>query len=128
MSLNGHGGTESCRRCGDRDLDTFYDDISVVAAPYLVGGGVKMKVLEAMARGLPVAGLPAAFRGITVEPQTSVCWCESVHELADGLAGLLRDLQRASARGMAARDAILSRRCGKAADEGFSRLVARLAV
>lgn len=46
------------------DVRTFYENVRVVAAPFFFGGGVRMKVAEALSHGRPVIGTPLAFRGI----------------------------------------------------------------
>ncbi|WP_337187134.1 glycosyltransferase [Phenylobacterium sp.] len=45
-------------------LSSFYDSVDQILAPYWEGGGVRLKVLEAIACGKPVVGTPLAFRGI----------------------------------------------------------------
>lgn len=45
-------------------LSSFYGSVDQVLAPYWEGGGVRLKVLEAIACGKPVVGTPLAFRGI----------------------------------------------------------------
>lgn len=40
---------------------------SILAVPLRIGSGVRMKVLEAWARGVPVVGTPAAVSGLEVE-------------------------------------------------------------
>ncbi len=46
------------------DLERFYSSVRLVAAPYTIGGGVRMKVAEALSWGKPVIGTSLAFRGI----------------------------------------------------------------
>jgi glycosyltransferase involved in cell wall biosynthesis len=46
------------------DLAAFYRSVRLVAAPYALGGGVRMKVAEALSWGVPVIGNALAFRGI----------------------------------------------------------------
>ncbi|MCB2116760.1 MAG: glycosyltransferase [Rhodobacteraceae bacterium] len=50
------------------DLGAFYASCRVIAAPYRKGGGVRMKVAEALSQGCPVAGTPLAFRGLPAPP------------------------------------------------------------
>lgn len=58
------------------DLGSLYRDVAVVVAPLRLGAGVKMKVIEALARGLPVVatqvgaeGLPdGLFAGVVDDP------------------------------------------------------------
>jgi glycosyltransferase involved in cell wall biosynthesis len=46
------------------DLDALFATTTAMLAPLRVGTGVKVKVLEALARGLPVVGTELAFSGI----------------------------------------------------------------
>ncbi len=46
------------------DLDAYYRRASVVVAPIRVGGGTRIKLLEAFANGVPVVTTPAGSAGI----------------------------------------------------------------
>ena len=50
------------------DLDQVYDGRSILLAPTFVRGGVKTKILEALAFGCPVLANDAAYEGIVAEP------------------------------------------------------------
>jgi glycosyltransferase involved in cell wall biosynthesis len=71
------------------------------------GLGVKTKVLEAMAMGLPVIGTPLAFNGIQA-PQ-GVVVCDSAREFADCISALISDLPHARALGEAGRTFVSER-------------------
>ncbi len=64
------------------DLDRFYDDASIVVVPLRAGGGTRIKILEAFARGLPVVSTREGMAGI---------------EAVDGVHALLADTQQAFA-------------------------------
>jgi glycosyltransferase involved in cell wall biosynthesis len=49
------------------DLDGLFATTTAMLAPLRYGTGVKVKVLEALARGLPVVGTERAFSGIPIE-------------------------------------------------------------
>ena len=49
------------------DLDALFATTTAMLAPLRYGTGVKVKVLEALARGLPVVGTERAFSGIPIE-------------------------------------------------------------
>ena len=55
------------------DLDAVYRDSSLFVAPLIAGAGVKFKVLDAMASGLPVIATPIAAEGI-VEDAGESCF------------------------------------------------------
>jgi glycosyltransferase involved in cell wall biosynthesis len=46
------------------EVADFYRSVRIVAAPYTMGGGVRMKVAEALSWERPVIGTTLAFRGI----------------------------------------------------------------
>ena len=46
------------------DLGDFYRSVRLIAAPFTMGGGVRMKVAEALSWRRPVIGTTLAFRGI----------------------------------------------------------------
>lgn len=50
------------------DLSAFLYNIDVACLPVEIGWGCKIKVLEALASGLPVIGLPQTFRGVPPTP------------------------------------------------------------
>jgi len=44
--------------------EAFYHDVDVVVAPVFGGGGIKIKVLDAAGRGLPVVATSTAVEGL----------------------------------------------------------------
>ena len=50
------------------DVNPYLDAAAVVAAPIRVGGGMRVKVLEALAAGKAVVGTPLAVEGLEVTP------------------------------------------------------------
>jgi GT2 family glycosyltransferase/glycosyltransferase involved in cell wall biosynthesis len=76
----------------------------VSVAPLRYGAGMKGKVGEAMAAGLPVVGTPIAFEGIDVVDGRHALIAETPSEIADALARLHTDRplwERLSANGKA---------------------------
>ena len=56
---------EGVEVCGYiEDLPAFYRSVDCIAAPYSLGGGVRMKVAEAISHAVPVVGTALAFRGL----------------------------------------------------------------
>ena len=78
---------------------------SVVTAPVTTGGGMRMKVLEAMASGKAVAATPLGADGYTqFEEGPPIALGESAEELGEGIATLLVDPQRRRRMGLEARE------------------------
>jgi glycosyltransferase involved in cell wall biosynthesis len=55
------------------DLQTQYSECRLFVAPLAEGGGIKIKILEAMAHGIPVVTTPIGAEGI-VEPSDEALW------------------------------------------------------
>ncbi|MGH3829150.1 MAG: glycosyltransferase [Pseudonocardiaceae bacterium] len=84
------------------DVAPWLDAAHVVVCPLTVGGGVKVKVLEALARGCAVVATPIALQGLRYLPPGAVVECSGVPALVDACARLLacsqeRGWQRARA-------------------------------
>lgn len=70
------------------DISEFYDEIDAALAPMTEGGGMKVKVVEALAKGVPVIATNAAVTGLPPAVASSVVrwrdmtggWLESVKE------------------------------------------------
>lgn len=62
-------------------LDEVYDGRSILLAPAFVRGGVKTKVLEALAYGCPVLANAAAYEGIVADPPALGFECESLPQI-----------------------------------------------
>jgi glycosyltransferase involved in cell wall biosynthesis len=73
------------------DLGDFYRSVRLVAAPYTLGGGVRMKVAEALSWGKPVIGTALAFRGIG--PGVPLGWIvRDIEAMTDALIHYMIDL------------------------------------
>ena len=76
---------------------------SVFAAPIVTGGGIKVKVLEAMASGLAVVATEQAVVGLGVTHQRECLVASTPEEFANGIAQLIDDSARCARIGNAAR-------------------------
>jgi glycosyltransferase involved in cell wall biosynthesis len=70
------------------DLTTYYNTARLAAAPLRFGAGIKGKVLEAWAAGIPCAMTPIAAEGLPLTSQIA----DTVADGADGLARLIVNL------------------------------------
>lgn len=92
-----------------RDLDVLYRDCRLVAAPLTEGGGIKIKILEAMAAGIPVVTTPIGAEGIAGE-QDRVLWLAAPDDdFARTIRAALADPAEAAARAARARRLIEER-------------------
>jgi polysaccharide biosynthesis protein PslH len=78
---------------------------SVVLAPVRSGGGMRMKVLQALAAGRPVVTTGLGAEGFTaLEPDPPLIVAEGAGGIAEAAAGLLADPDRARGLGRRARE------------------------
>jgi len=76
---------------------------SLMAVPLHVASGIRMKILEAWARGVPVVATPAAAHGLGADVGRELLVAESAEAFAAALAELHRDPARAGALAEAGR-------------------------
>lgn len=84
------------------DLTTWYEAARVAVAPLRFGAGIKGKVLEAMARGVPVVGTPLAFEGLAIRSGDDALPAETPADFAAAIRRLHEDddlWRRLSSRG-----------------------------
>jgi glycosyltransferase involved in cell wall biosynthesis len=84
------------------DLRRELADGTVYAAPIAMGGGVKNKVLDAMACGLPVVGTTEAFSGLDVTSGEECVICP-IEKIPQEVLSLIGDPDRRAQLGRAAR-------------------------
>lgn len=86
---NGREGVEVTGRVPA--MRPFYENASLVIVPLLVGGGVKLKLLEAMALGRPVVTTSIGAEGIELEAGNHVEVADDAEEFAGRVVALLQD-------------------------------------
>ena len=74
-----------------RDVRPFIDSAAVVVAPLQAGGGMRVKVAEALAAGKAVVASPLAIEGLEVTSGEQLVVAETDQELAEACLLLLRD-------------------------------------
>jgi glycosyltransferase involved in cell wall biosynthesis len=106
--LGAAAGGEGVEIVGEvRSASEFLRGLSVLVYPVIRGSGVKVKVLEAIASGLPVVTTPAGAEGI--EAGDGMIVETESRRLAAAAADLLRDDAARRQRGAAARSAFVER-------------------
>ncbi len=101
LSLVGRDPGEVVERLGDLDgvdvvgpVDDMGDALAlgtVYVCPMVAGTGIKNKLLEALANGLPCVASPLAIRGTSLTDGVDVLVGEGADEVADLIVGLLVD-------------------------------------
>jgi glycosyltransferase involved in cell wall biosynthesis len=73
------------------DADEYYKKASVFVAPILVGGGIIVKVLDAMAAGTPVVATTYGNEGIGAEPDRDILIADDPEGFASQVVRVLYD-------------------------------------
>jgi polysaccharide biosynthesis protein PslH len=73
------------------DVLEHLDDAAVVVAPIRIGGGVRVKVLEALGAGKAVVATRLAVEGIDARAGEAIVVADSTEDFAAAVAGLLGD-------------------------------------
>jgi glycosyltransferase involved in cell wall biosynthesis len=72
-------------------LDEVFDAARLTVAPLRYGAGIKAKVIESLAAGLPCVGTTIAFEGMTLPSALSSCVADTPAAFAAALIRLYRD-------------------------------------
>ncbi|MDQ0377051.1 glycosyltransferase [Amycolatopsis thermophila] len=100
LDLVGHDPTDELRALDGHgvrfrgwvaDLAALYDTARLSVAPLRFGAGVKGKVGESLAAGVPVVGTTLAFEGMRLRDGEEVLVGDKAEEIADGIVSLLTD-------------------------------------
>lgn len=86
------------------DLTPFADRAAVAIAPLRYGAGMKGKVTNAMAAGLPVVTTSIGAQGLDAIHERHLMIADTAEDFADALSALFADPERALAIGLAGQD------------------------
>lgn len=73
------------------DIDRCYKEAAVFVAPILTGGGIIVKILDALAAGRPVVTTPYGNEGIGAQPGSDLLIADDPRAFADGVITLLTE-------------------------------------
>src|SRR5581483_3269969 len=73
------------------DLAPLFAAAGVLVVPLWVGGGVRVKILEAFARGLPVVSTTIGAEGIAAVPGRDLLVADDPASFADAVVHVLTD-------------------------------------
>jgi glycosyltransferase involved in cell wall biosynthesis len=104
-------------------VEPWLDRAAVVAAPLSSGGGMRVKVLEALAAGKAVVASPLAAEGLEGAP---LLLAESDEETAEAIAGLLEDRDRRVALAAQGREWVIAHLSWQRTVDAFEALYERL--
>lgn len=86
-----------------KELADVYSQNAIFLSPIRHGGGSKLKILEAMAAGLPIVGTHQAFSGLAIDESCAQLY-EKAEDLATATVVLLQDPNRANEQANKARE------------------------
>jgi polysaccharide biosynthesis protein PslH len=72
------------------DVRPYYNKAKIVVAPYLFGGGTKLKILEAMAMNIPIVSTSIGCRGIDITSDTRIIIQDNMKEFGEAVSKSLR--------------------------------------
>jgi glycosyltransferase involved in cell wall biosynthesis len=73
------------------DIDPYFEDAAVMVIPVRAGGGMRVRILEAFARGMPVVTTTVGLEGIQAEPGLDVLVADDPYEFAQATIRILKD-------------------------------------
>jgi glycosyltransferase involved in cell wall biosynthesis len=94
---------------GVRDVRPYLERTACLVAPLRVGGGTRIKLLEALAMRCPVVATPAAAEGLDLEHRRHLLLAEGAEGVAQAVLELLEDPALGRALGHAGRQRVLER-------------------
>ncbi len=91
------------------DILPYFGGADVYVVPLRIGGGTRLKVLEAMSAGLPLVSTTLGVEGLGLVSGEHALLADAPSAFADAVISLLQNDQKCDALGKAARDFILDR-------------------
>jgi glycosyltransferase involved in cell wall biosynthesis len=101
------------------DAPAFVRRMAVVIAPLFAGGGMRIKVLEAMALAKPIVATTIGAGGVAARHEHDLLIADDAESFAAGVVRLLRDRDLAARLGSAARVTVAERYDGVAIARGL---------
>ena len=110
------------------DKAALFASTTVFVVPIRIGGGTRIKILEAMAAGIPVVSTRVGAEGIDAVGEESILLADSPDEFAAACEGLLLDAARRVRLGDAGRRLVSERYRWDQIRNRYAETVTRLAV
>lgn len=70
------------------DIHPFFTTTSIYICPITDGGGTKLKIIDALAMGMPIVADPIACEGISVENNVNIIFAETEEEYVSNIKSL----------------------------------------
>lgn len=104
-----------------KDLAAVYASASVFVAPLLTGGGVRIKLLEAMCEGVPIVTTTTGAKGLGVQNGEELLIADTPEAFAEAVVAVLADTALAERLVRSAMEYVGTRHSGQAAAEVLKR-------
>jgi glycosyltransferase involved in cell wall biosynthesis len=91
------------------DLRPYLSRASVAVVPLRLGGGTRLKIVEAMAMGKAIVSTSLGAEGIDVRPGVDLLLEDDPRRFADAVVRVLRDRELAVRLGASAREVVVAR-------------------
>ena len=91
------------------DVRPFMNQCGVMAVPLRIGGGSRLKILEASAAGMPVVSTRVGAEGLHLEHGTHFVQVDDVSQMAAALVKAMRDELDSTEMAARSREVVLSR-------------------
>jgi polysaccharide biosynthesis protein PslH len=108
------------------DVRPYLERAAVVIAPLRIGGGTRLKIVEAMAMGKPVVATRLGAEGLDVNDGEDILLADTAEDFAGQVARVLGDAALARRLGEAARHSAVSRYTWQAAVDRLERFYQEL--
>jgi len=89
------------------DVKPYLNESEVYIAPLFVGGGIRIKILEAMSLGLPVVATDVSAEGIEATEKQGLIRANTINEYISQISKLFNDMKLRSELGENARNYII---------------------
>ena len=103
------------------DVQPHIERAAAIVVPLRIGGGTRLKIVEAMAKGKPVISTRIGAEGIDVVHEESVLFADEPNEIADQVERVLADPELAARLGRGARRLAEERYSWRSIVEGLER-------
>jgi glycosyltransferase involved in cell wall biosynthesis len=110
------------------ETDPYWEQARALLVPLRVGGGTRLKILEALARGVPVVTTPLGCEGLDLRHGEEVLVADEPAELAEAIVRVLEDDDLCRKLAAAGRAAVEARYDWPLVGEAFERCLAQVGV
>jgi sugar transferase (PEP-CTERM/EpsH1 system associated) len=73
------------------DVRPYYQEATALIVPLRLGGGTRLKIIEAMAMGVPVVSTTVGAEGLDITPGENILIADDPAAFSDGISSLLAD-------------------------------------